>query len=248
MTESVENGELSETEAIEAGRRILFENSNQLYKLEWKQDINVSFDFNIPNSIESEIWHMNKLKSKGVQHVRLMWSDLSNIVRCRVIPLERFFTSIIHKGVGVTNAIMGFPCMFDAVFSGSPVGEIQYVPDLNTLRQLPYHKSHAGALGYMMPRKGSTFSKCPRSMLARILKKFQTDYQLEVKVGFENEFILYTLSPDNKIIPFDETVYSEVASLRGKASVIIDDIVEELQSQGIQVEQYHSESANGNSR
>ncbi|KAL1920352.1 uncharacterized protein VTP21DRAFT_729, partial [Calcarisporiella thermophila] len=240
LVESINSGELTESEAFDVAQDILFNNANRLYNLGWNANV---VALNPPPQYSSEDIKLQLIRN-GVKHVRLMWVDASNIARCRIIPIEKFFSKILQRGVGITDGLMGSTAVFDTVFAGSAVGEIQYVPDLRSLRQLPYHPAHAAAIGDMMNRNGTPYERCPRDFLKRMLSKLHNAHGLTLKAGFETEFILYS-NENNEIKPLDSTVYSEVASMRGKSGAIIDRIVDALQQQGIDVEQFHSESANG---
>ncbi|KAL1914320.1 uncharacterized protein VTP21DRAFT_9013 [Calcarisporiella thermophila] len=239
LIESISSGELTESEAFDVAQDILFNNANRLYNLGWHANV---VPPNPPQFLSEEM--KLQLIRKGVEHIRLMWVDTSNIARCRIIPIEKFFSKVHQRGVGITDGLMGLTAISDTVFAGSAVGEIQYVPDLGSLRQLPYHPAHAAAIGDMLNRSGVPYERCPRDFLKRMLAKLRNAHGLSLKTGFETEFILYTIEND-ELKPLDYTVYSEVASMRGKSGAIVDRIVNALQQQGIAVEQFHSESASG---
>jgi glutamine synthetase len=76
--------------------------------------------------------------------LRLLWCDAAGVRRCRIIPAARI-RDIAQRGLGLTQG-----CMAATVFSDSPVpatglsadGETNIVPDLSTLKQVPWRESH----------------------------------------------------------------------------------------------------------
>ncbi|KAJ1535225.1 hypothetical protein HK096_002872 [Nowakowskiella sp. JEL0078] len=142
---------------------------------------------------------------------------------------------------------MGFPCLYDAIFAGSPVGEVRLLPASDNFIQLPYYKNHGIVLSDMIEKEsGEPYNLCPRNSLKKIIKEIKIQHEITVKAGFEIEFVLYSkLNHDGTIVPLDSTVYCDSKSFDNKAAVIIDDIVESIQNHGIEVLQFHSESANG---
>jgi len=63
---------------------------------------------------------------------------------CRIIPAARIRDAAV-RGVGLTQACMGMAAHVDSPAPDSgltPVGETRIVPDLATLRQVPWKESH----------------------------------------------------------------------------------------------------------
>ncbi|KAJ3010476.1 UNVERIFIED_CONTAM: hypothetical protein HDU68_002120 [Siphonaria sp. JEL0065] len=199
----------------------------------------------------------------NVKYVRLVFTDTSNIVRTRVFPAGRFFDKIVFSGQGLTSAIFGFPCLYDAVFSGAPVGEFQVVPDLNTFRALPHNPAHAIVFGNFFTNEvvPKPVALDPRSFLRRVTQQLATEFGLVLKAGFESEFCLLSESlpqapaVEQKAVddqtrsvlrPLDSAIYSQVAAFENTTTVaILDAIVDTLEAVDIPVEQFHPESASG---
>ncbi|CAH1763063.1 11799_t:CDS:10 [Entrophospora sp. SA101] len=276
LTEFVDSEYLNVDEALNIIKNILFENSNKLYKL--------NLTLKLPESTFSPLQVVSAgkhaklftdLKSKGVKFVRLGLMDYCNLHRIRLVPIDRFFNDIVNNGLSCAKAIPAFPFFIDDVSVGSGIsvtGEMLLFPDLNTIKQIPYHPSHAHCHVFMKEKDASRsgFPFCTRTLLKNVLDKAEKEHGLKFLCGFENEFILikdklYHHHPKNKNKngssdkesdvdgndyrnepkPIDKTTYCLASSFSGRSATILDEIVESIQNQDILVDQFHSESAFG---
>ncbi|CAH1764777.1 12668_t:CDS:2 [Entrophospora sp. SA101] len=276
LTEFVDSEYLNVDEALNIVKNILFENSNKLYKLNLTPKLPES-TFS-PLQVVSAGKHVKlitDLKSKGVKFVRLGFMDYCNLHRIRLVPIDRFFNDVVNNGLSCAKALFGLPFYMDTVSVGSGVGvadEMLLFPDLNTIKQIPYHPSHAHCHAFMKEKDASRsgFPLCTRTLLKNVLDKAEKEHGLKFLCGFENEFILikdklYHHHPKNKNKngssdkesdvdgndyrnepkPIDKTTYCLASSFSGRSATILDEIVESIQNQDILVEQFHSESAFG---
>ncbi|KAF0526040.1 protein flug [Gigaspora margarita] len=258
LLESVENGEFSYEEAIKVAKQIMFENSNSLYKLNL-----------IPKQIDNEEYkdvsgkqRIVKLKKMGVKFVRIGFMECSNQYRFHIVPIDRFQNYIINSGLTNMRANTAFPYYGDVLpenIGVNETGELLLKPDLSTLIHLPYNPKHANVqvffenkLTPVDPQFGKidnspnslVFPLCPRTCLKNIIESACKDLGITFLIGTEFEFVLLkdTMPP----VPVDDTVYVEASSFHVSNSVeILDRIVEFLQLQGIEVEQFHSNGAPG---
>nr|CAG8568736.1 2335_t:CDS:10 [Entrophospora candida] len=270
LTEFVDSEYLNVDEALNIIKNILFENSNKLYKL--------NLTLKLPESTFSPLQVVSAgkhaklftdLKSKGVKFVRLGLMDYCSLHRIRLVPIDRFFNDIVNNGLSCAKAIPAFPFFIDDVSVGSGIsvtGEMLLFPDLNTIKQIPYHPSHAHCHVFMKEKDASRsgFPFCTRTLLKNVLDKAEKEHGLKFLCGFENEFILikdksYHHHPKNKNKngsdvdgndrnepkPIDKTTYCLASSFSGRSATILDEIVESIQNQDILVDQFHSESAFG---
>lgn len=136
---------------------------------------------------------VSALATSGVRYVRLTWVDLTNMVRCRVIPIGMAFLvtskechthmfvgafqallAARRPGVGITMASMGLVGAACAPgFDGT--GEYLYVPDLSSLRKCGYAPGHASLLGWFQPKQtrageSREVDLCPRTQLRRVVE------------------------------------------------------------------------------
>ena len=113
-------------------------------------------------------------------YVRVQWVDLTNIIRCRILPVSYFLRLIksTRPGVGVAKGSMGL--VYTKVAHGfSAAGEYLYVPDLSTMRICPYAPGEAAVMGWFhekTPYIGAENKltvdvlSCPRTNLKRIVQ------------------------------------------------------------------------------
>ncbi|XP_047153337.1 type-1 glutamine synthetase 1-like [Vigna umbellata] len=88
---------------------------------------------------------------------------------------------------------MGFSSQMDGPAEGSgltAVGETRLVPDLSTLRRIPWNKKDEMVLDDMCVKPGEAWEYCPRDVIRRASKILKDEFDLEMNAGFENEFIL----------------------------------------------------------
>ncbi|CAG8438347.1 10813_t:CDS:10 [Dentiscutata heterogama] len=254
LLESVENGEFSYEETIKIAKEIMFENSNKLYKLKL-----------IPKQIDSEEYkdvsgerRIVKLKKMGVKFVRIGFMECANQYRFHIVPIDRFQNYIINSGLTNMRANTAFPYYGDVLPENvgvNEVGELLLKPDLSTLIHLPYNPKHANVQVFFEnkltpadPQFGKidnspdslAFPLCPRTCLKNIIESARKDLGITFLIGTEFEFVLLkdTILP----VPVDDTVYAVASSFHiSNSSEILDRMVESLQEQGIEVEQFRSD-------
>ncbi|XP_055807899.1 protein fluG [Solanum dulcamara] len=240
------DGDLSIPEAIAAVKDIFAENAKQFYKL----DVSSRYSDVKPllsSSFQEEDFNGS---SKDVTFVRIIWIDASGQHRCRVVPQQRFYSSVEKHGVGLTCACMGMSSTSDGPAVDTNLtasGEIRIVPDLSTKCRLPWAKQQEMVLADMYIEPGKVWEYCPREALRRVSKVLKDEFGLVVNAGFENEFYLLKSVLRNgkeEWAPFDRTSYSSTSSFDA-ASPILEEIFASLQSLNIIVEQLHAEAGKG---
>lgn len=169
LSDTINRGDLTEAQAVEIVQRVLFRNSNELYRLGLQEEPPQA-PVSRPTSTPTH--PLDKLPD-SVKNIRIQWVDFLNTVRFRVIPLSRFrklLSSDSRGGITLTKAAF-FLSQGDAPTEGfSATGEWLYVPDLSSLRVCGYAKGYASVLGYFEEKSGQTSELCPRSLLRGITK------------------------------------------------------------------------------
>lgn len=119
------------------------------------------------------------LKKDGIRFIRFQFVDLTNNVRYRVIPIS-YFEKILaspRPSISILSACLGV--VFLALAEGfAPDAEYLYVPDMSTVRLLPYKPGHASVLGWFeekppvgVPNAPSTqVDLCPRRILHEVVE------------------------------------------------------------------------------
>ncbi|CAN8279088.1 unnamed protein product [Cochlearia groenlandica] len=276
LRDAIESGDLSLMEAIDAAKDIFSRNSIGFYKL--------NIDTSAPTSPHSRrMSHKSETKKPDVQEdsssfVRVIWVDTSGQTRCRVVQAQRFNKSVTKNGIGLTFASMGMTSFSDCPALESnltAVGEISLVPDLLTMRTIPWYtllvfrspcsylheysffinhilltvrtKQESMVLANMMLKPGEAWEYCPRETLRRVAKVLKDEFDLVMNAGFENEFyLLKNVVRGGK----EEYVPFDLTpycstSSYEAASPIFNEIVPALESLNITVEQFHSEAGKG---
>ncbi|CAN0926192.1 Gamma-glutamylputrescine synthetase [Linum grandiflorum] len=83
----------------------------------------------------------NRASETDVSIVRVIWVDTSGQHRCRAVPAKQFNEVVKRIGTSLLSSCMVFPSYHDAVAHGSNLscsGEIKLMPDLSTLRKIPW--------------------------------------------------------------------------------------------------------------
>ncbi|XP_020205025.1 protein fluG [Cajanus cajan] len=243
------DGDLSIPEAVEAAKDILARNATHFYK--------ISSANNVVSSVNNVVSSHSKLPQKlngdldiDASLVRILWVDGSGQHRCRAIPKKRLNEIVAKNGVGLAFAVMGFPSYMDGPADGSgltAVGETRLMPDLSTIRRIPWNKQDEMVLADMYVKPGEAWEYCPRDALRRVSKILKDEFDLEMNAGFENEFILLksiTREGKKEWVPFDSSLYC-CSSAFDAASPVLREVAAALQSLGISVEQLHAEAAKG---
>ena len=128
--------------------------------------------------------------------------------------------------------------------SGIPMTkEYRMKPDWNTLTNIPYAQGHAQVMVNLYEENGDPSPVCPRLFLKRMTDE-AAKKGIYIKAGFENEFILLQRTTDGSVKPVDDTVYASTLSMDINCDVMTD-ILDALFKQGIDIELYHPEAANG---
>ncbi|KAG2495326.1 hypothetical protein HYH03_006596 [Edaphochlamys debaryana] len=205
--------------------------------------------------------------------VRLLWCDTAGIRRCRIVPGRRYAAVQAGSGVCITTACMAMPAYGDSPAAGaglSCVGETRMLPVEGTRVGLPWAPGHQMALvEFRAPRTEGPWDCCPRRALRNTLKMLEDNFKLTLKVGFEVEFLLLERVPSGPGAegagagaaaggtsgsgpglygtswrPVDAGLYCQTSAVNKQAAVL-DEMVEALAAVGVEVLQWHAESAPG---
>ncbi|CAI5975232.1 unnamed protein product [Closterium sp. NIES-64] len=178
--------------------------------------------------------------------VRLLFADLSGQRRVRVVPWDRFRALTCQQGIGLARCIYAFASFVDGPAPGcglSAVGEVRLMPDVGTLRTLPWCPNQMLALVDAHVAPGQPFAVCPRSTLRRVAASLKDRFGLVLRAGFESEFtLLHSTSPS--MTPVDRTLYCSALAFDEQAE-LMGAMVTALHGMGIPVEQLHPESGGG---
>lgn len=244
LCDSCTDGDLSIPEALEAAKDLFAQNAIKFYKIK----LSAESDFKKGISKKFEIGDL--VPQSNITLVRIIWVDTSGQCRCRAVPLKRFHEVVKKNGVGLTFACMGMTSFMDGPAAESNLtgtGEIRLIPDLSTLRTIPWIKGEEMVLSDMYLKPGEPWEYCPREALRRVAKVLKEEFNMEMNAGFENEFYLLrpvTRDGREEWAPFDLSPYCSTSSFDA-ASAILQEMFAALQSLDITLEQVHAESGKG---
>ena len=171
--------------------------------------------------------------------VRFLYCDNDGVVRGKCSGVANLETRL-EDGIGLTLAMQAFT-MLDhlAPYEGmGPVGEIRLVPDPSTFVIAPYAPHSGAVLVDMITLDGMPYAADGRAFLKRMVVR-AAERDLNILAAFEPEWTLAT-RVDGTYQPLDESGCFTSAGMNSAAEVI-DEIVEALEAQGLQVEQYYPE-------
>jgi len=190
---------------------------------------------------------------QGVKLVRFLICDTSSVVRGKCAHIssvkDRF-----DAGIGLVKGTMAMN-MLDQLQTESgfgATGEVRMVPDLSTFKIISYAEASAVVLCDLIELDGRAWSVCPRSFLKRQIALAE-ELGLFFRAAFEPEFFVglgesiddaAALSTTQAFTPIDQGQCFSSESMN-KADRLISKIVQSLEEQGLEVEQYYPELGHG---
>ena len=182
-------------------------------------------------------------RRQKIELVRFLYVDNGGIIRGKACHV-RFLASYVESGIGLTVAMQSMNMLDQLVPTGSfgPVGEIRLVPDLDSFAVLPYVPRTARLMCRMETLDGAPWGACPRAALERIVAR-AAEQGLMFLASFENEFTL-TRKEGDRYAPIDHSNCFSTVGMDLAAPVIME-VIDALQLQGVDPEQYYAELGPG---
>ena len=142
---------------------------------------------------EQALW----LSQLGVRDVELAFADVTGFARGKTLPRQAFIDGQqlrIARAVAIQSCIGEFP---DYRFYGEEDPDVTLLPDMATLRQLPWAATaRALVLCDCVDHDGSLSPLAPRTVLKQLLQRYATHGWTPV-VAPELEFYLFAANPDS---------------------------------------------------
>ncbi len=181
------------------------------------------------------------IKRNDIRFIRLQFSDIVGVAKHVTIPIGHWETALAHGIWFDGSSVEGFARVAES--------DMYLVPDLNTFVVIPWEMdlSTARVICDVYMPDGEPFHGDPRYILKQQLARAARmgfDYQ----VGPELEFFLFERRPDRSLLPLqphDNAGYFDVST--DFSHNIRRQMVDALQSMGINVETSHHEVAIGQS-
>jgi glutamine synthetase len=183
--------------------------------------------------------------SGGPRAVMLVFVDNAGVARMKCVPAERLERAAT-RGVGISVAL-GALTATDAVAAvpgfDTPVGDMRLVADLSSLRRLPRDPAWGWALVDQYDQAGHPWPGCQRGFLRRMVDR-ATDVGLELRCAFELEWWVGRRAPDGSVCPRHHAPGYGAALDQDNSDQLLD-IVDDLRTCGVLVEQVHPEFGRG---
>jgi glutamine synthetase len=182
-------------------------------------------------------------RERGIRLVRFLYCDNGGVVRGKATHVDRL-ADRMRTGIGLTVAMQAMNSLdqLQPVEEMGPVGEIRLVPDPETFTLLPYAPNTAAMLVDHMRQDGEPYEAGPRNFLRRMSDRL-AERGMVLSCAVENEWSL-AQDQDGRYVPIDASLCFSTVGMTASAEVI-DALVEALEEQGIQVEQFYKELGHG---
>ncbi|AQA01727.1 glutamate--ammonia ligase [Mycobacterium sp. MS1601] len=122
--------------------------------------------------------------------------DIDGLVRGKFVPAEFFLESIVRQGSSIPNIVFGWDIedtLMDCFsFSGWETGysDIVLMPDLSTIRAIPWEPGQAIVLCDVVTTSGEPVPVAPRTVLKQQVTR-AAELGYTYSAGYELEFYLY---------------------------------------------------------
>jgi len=175
--------------------------------------------------------------------VRFLWCGNDGTIRAKASAIGGL-GGRIESGIGLTVAMQAMNGLdqLQPVEGMGPVGEIRLVPDPETFRVLPYAPRTGAMLVDLVQLSGEPAPQCPRAFLKRMAARLE-ERAGTLQVAFENEFSLATRE-NGEFVPVDSSLCFSTIGLTA-SQAYVDSLVDALERQGIELEQYYAELGHG---
>ncbi len=179
------------------------------------------------------------IKRNDIRFVRIQFSDIVGVSKQITIPIGHW-GDVIEQGIWFDgSSIEGFARIAES--------DMYLLPDLDTFAVVPWEMdlSTARVICDVFTPDGTPFEGDPRYILKRQLIRAR-DMGFEYQVGPELEFFLFERHADGSLLPLqphDRAGYFDIST--DLAHSVRRQMVDALQSLGIEVEASHHEVARG---
>lgn len=183
-------------------------------------------------------------QAANLQQIQFLYVDNGGTIRGKVTHASHL-RSRMEGGIGLTPAMQAMNMLdeLQPIPEMGPVGEVRLIPDPNSFRILPYAPRVGSMMCDMIALTHEPWDACPRSYLKRVIDQAAA-MGLFIMSTYEDEFTLATPDGNGGYQPIDEALcFSSIAMQVG--TPVIADIMDALQAQGIQPEQYYPELGHG---
>lgn len=187
-------------------------------------------------------------KNRSVKYIRLQWVDYSSIQHAQVAPVRtcKKLASGVMDHLSLAENCMIIPISTAPQSFTKQPEAWELRPDWSSLLLCGFAKKHATVMCCMFQRGAEDpTANCPRTLLSKVLQKYEAKHMSTILVGFEAEFVLLDENLTQPIQPLDPVPGdSTMAGLRGHLLNVLEEMVEAIEDAGIPVQNFHTEGVN----
>jgi glutamine synthetase len=185
------------------------------------------------------------LAPKDLQLVALTWVDNAGITRVKAVPVHKLEVAAAW-GVGMSPVFDVFvldDSFTTSRFIGGPGGDLRLHPDLSMFRSLAAQPGWAWAPVDRYDQDGTVHPACQRTFARRMVDTAR-NRGIDVRMGFEIEWFVGQETAEGTVVPgCSGPAYGMTRVV--ELSDYIRDVVTALDTQDVDVAQFHPEYAPG---
>ncbi|QBD80571.1 glutamine synthetase [Ktedonosporobacter rubrisoli] len=179
------------------------------------------------------------VRAEKLRLIRFQYCDNGGLMRCKTTHASKLATRI-YEGIGQSLALgawTGADTLASVEGMGA-VGEFRLVPDPDSFAILPYVPNTGSLICNLIDVNGQPWGADPRGFLRRMIARL-ADKGMRFEAAAEHEFY-FAREEMGKYVPADRSLCYSTIGLDEQA-LVMDAVLEALESQGISIEQFHTE-------
>ncbi|MEN2975477.1 MAG: glutamine synthetase family protein [Candidatus Caldarchaeales archaeon] len=189
---------------------------------------------------------MEIVRRNNIEIVRFIYVGLDGVLRAKSSYLDELEDHLAH-GIGLTMAMQSFTAL-DTLLSEPRFGpeseDIFLVPDLETFSPITYTRGQGRVICDMRLKDGREWDFCPRSLLRRLLKKYQEEYGIVFQNAAETEFYILKQTAPDRVEPVDWAKCFSTVGYDTLGEIVLE-IINALKASGISVVRFIKEYGPG---
>ncbi|KAE9977063.1 hypothetical protein EG327_007874 [Venturia inaequalis] len=261
LVEYTRENDLSESQAIDLATGLMFNSSNDLYKMGYPPQLGEKAApralplvvYRAPGPGEAtydiRIWENFMKLHPETRFVFVQWLDYMGQMRSRIYPAMEF-NKMVNNGTRISIAQGNTGTLQNDTVTEvvNTTGQIYVEPDLGSLRPA-WHAPMPAAT--VMSRwcdiNGAPIKECARCHLQSYLQELQSEHSTHLLVGFEIECVFLRRNPENGADPYLPLTTTHAWGTMSPEQwtnllPIVLEISEALAAIGINLQAMHSES------
>ncbi|KAF1976992.1 developmental protein-like protein fluG [Bimuria novae-zelandiae CBS 107.79] len=205
-----------------------------------------------PQVYDTALYDQFMQQNPEVKFVYIQWMDYMATMRVRIVPIKEF-DRLMRTGsrIGISQGNTGTLQNDGPTPVMNPVGQIYVEPDLQSLRRT--HKKDplpsATVMSFWRDEKGNLIRECPRANMELLINDLQYNYGIKLLCGFEIEVTFLRRNNDQQGEPYmlltRTHAWGTMTPEQWLQIPFLAEIATSLSEMGIEVQQFHSESGQG---